>query len=66
MVRVMLIVLLADVEVLKKTWRGLVDYRAEFKRKTQKRSGAGAPSTTSGKWLYYDAMSFIDMCPKRE
>jgi len=33
MVRVMLIVLLADVEVLKKTWRGLLDYRAEFKKK---------------------------------
>jgi len=65
MVRVMLIVLLADVEVLKKTWQGLLDYRAEFKKKNQKRSGDGAAST-SGKWPFYDAMSFLDVCPKRE
>ena len=60
------IVALLDVEMLKKTWRGLVDYRSENRRKLQKKSGASG-GTCCAKWVFEDNMSFLDtVCPLRQ
>jgi len=60
------IVTLLDVEVLKKTWRGLMDYRSENKRKLKKKSGESGGACCA-KWVFEDRMSFLDnVCPLRQ